>query len=260
MCKYQTAALLITVLFSFWVSAKPLELVTLDYPPYVVEQEGELSGVAIELVGSVFDELGVAVSIEVLPWARALSNVQFGRSDAIFTAFKTPSREKFADYSQQVLFTQNISLVVKRGSQIRSADFVQSDVSDVAICAVNRVSYGPEMDALLADRRFRIIFWRNMAEDCARLVLAERADVWVNNDFGARSILASEEMEQELEILSPPIEATPSYIAFSKLRNRQELRDQFDHVLRAMKQDGRYEALIDAYFERLRAERKKEKG
>ncbi|MDN3684338.1 transporter substrate-binding domain-containing protein [Vibrio sinaloensis] len=70
--------------FSFWVSAKPLELVTLDYPPYVVEQEGELSGVAIELVGSVFDELGVAVSIEVLPWARALSNVQFGRSDAIF--------------------------------------------------------------------------------------------------------------------------------------------------------------------------------
>ncbi|MDN3684339.1 hypothetical protein QW180_14105 [Vibrio sinaloensis] len=61
---------------------------------------------------------------------------------------------------------------------------------------------------------FVSFFWRNMAEDCARLVIAERADVWVNNDFGARSILASEEMEQELEILSPPIEATPSYIAF----------------------------------------------
>lgn len=253
-------ALALSVLSSMALVAKPIELVTLDYPPYVIEQDGQLSGVAIELVESVFSELGVSISIEVLPWARALSNVQFGRSDAVFTAFKNPTREAFADYSQQVLFTQNISLVVKSGSPLNSARFVQSDVSDIAICAVNRVSYGPEMDTLLAERRFRTIFWRNKTTDCARLILAERADVWVNNDFGARSILASEQMETQLEILSPPIEATPSYIAFSKLRNQQALRDRFDQVLREMKQDGRYEALIDAYFERLRREHTKEKG
>lgn len=55
-----------------------------------------------------------------------------------------------------------------------------------------------------------------------------------------------------LEILSPPIEATPSYIAFSKLREHAWLRERFDEALREMKQDGRYEAIIDNYFERIK--------
>ncbi|TFH89806.1 amino acid ABC transporter substrate-binding protein [Vibrio ouci] len=248
-------------LFSFnaW-SMPPIQLVTLDYPPYIVTEEGEVSGVAIELVEAVFEELEVPISIEVLPWARALSNVQFGRADAIFTAFKNPTREQFADYSNQVLFTQNISLVVKTQSNIKSDTFLTSNLSDVSICVVNRVSYGKQMDTLLAERHFRMVFRRNNTADCAHLVRTGRADVWVNNDFGARSILASEQLEDVLEILSPPIEATSSYIAFSKLRERDSLRDRFDQVLRDMKGDGRYEAIIDNYFNRLRMMAPKEKG
>ncbi|WP_208733226.1 substrate-binding periplasmic protein [Vibrio ouci] len=238
----------------------PIQLVTLDYPPYIVTEEGEVSGVAIELVEAVFEELEVPISIEVLPWARALSNVQFGRADAIFTAFKNPTREQFADYSNQVLFTQNISLVVKTQSNIKSDTFLTSNLSDVSICVVNRVSYGKQMDTLLAERHFRMVFRRNNTADCAHLVRTGRADVWVNNDFGARSILASEQLEDVLEILSPPIEATSSYIAFSKLRERDSLRDRFDQVLRDMKGDGRYEAIIDNYFNRLRMMAPKEKG
>ncbi|MDC5704307.1 substrate-binding periplasmic protein [Vibrio europaeus] len=260
MSKHWVLSLLVWLCSFPIASSTTVQLVTLDYPPYIVHHEGELSGVAVELVEAVFDELDVPISIEVLPWARALSNVQFGRADAIFTAFKNPTREKFADYSNEILFTQNISLVVKRSSKISSYDFLSRDVSAVAICAVNRVSYGKQMDALLADGRFRLVFWRNRTEDCARLVRTGRADVWVNNDFGARSILASEQMEQALEILSPPIEATPSYIAFSKLKEHQWLRDRFDRVLREMKEDGRYEAIIDDYFDSLKTAPSKEKG
>ncbi|KOO14554.1 amino acid ABC transporter [Vibrio xuii] len=244
---------------SAW-SMPPIQLVTLDYPPYIVVEEGEVSGVAIELVEAVFEELEMPISIEVLPWARALSNVQFGRADAIFTAFKNPTREQFADYSNQVLFTQNISLVVKAQSHIKSDNFLTSDISEISICVVNRVSYGKQMDTLLAERHFRMVFRRNNTEECAHLVRTGRADVWVNNDFGARSIMVSEQLEGVLKILSPPIEATPSYIAFSKLRERTSLRDRFDQVLRDMKDDGRYEALIDSYFNRLRMMNQKEKG
>jgi len=248
-------------LFSLNVaSMPPIQLVTLDYPPYIVTQDGELSGVAIELVESVFEELNVPISIEVLPWARALSNVQFGRADAIFTAFKNPTREEFADFSNQVLFTQNISLIVKAKSKILSDNFLTSNLSNIAVCVVNRVSYGKRIDTLLDERRFRLVFRRNQTKECAHLVRTGRADVWVNNDFGARSIMASERMEDILEILSPPIEATPSYIAFSKLKEHGWLRDRFDEVLRDMKEDGRYEAIIDGYFERLKEREVKEKG
>lgn len=233
-------------------SEAPIQLVTLEYPPYIVSHEDELSGVAVELVEAVFKQLNVPISIEVLPWARALSNVQFGRADAIFTAFKNPEREQFADFSHQILFTQNISLVVKTNSNISSDLFLTSDLSNSTICVVNRVSYGARMDALLAESRFKMVFRRNHTRDCAHLVRTGRADIWVNNSFGARSIIASEGMDKVLEILSPPIEATPSFIAFSKLREHAWLRDRFDEALREMKQDGRYEAIIDNYFERIK--------
>lgn len=234
----------------------PIQLVTLDYPPYIETRQDELSGVAIELVESIFAELNQPITIEVLPWARALSLVEYGRADAIFTAFKTPSRERFAHFSDQVLFVQNISLVVRSSSSISSQDFFTQDHSTLALCVVNRVSYGNQFDQLLIENRFRRVFKRDSAEECARLVRAGRVDVWVNNEFGARSILVTEGLEQELQVLSPPLEATASYIAFSQRRGHQALLNRFDEVLRQMKQDGRYQALIDAYFQQLRQQRK----
>tara|TARA_Y100001956_G_scaffold82453_1_gene103397 strand:+ start:1835 stop:2560 length:726 start_codon:yes stop_codon:yes gene_type:complete len=235
-----------------------LQLVTLDYPPYVDNSGRQLTGVAVELVETIFAELNQPIRIQVLPWARALNNVQYGRSDAVFTAFKNEQRETFADYSQQVLFMQNISLITKTGSALRSDIFFESDLSLLSICAVNKVSYGKRMDSLLASGVFRVIFRRNKTEDCAQLVRANRADVWVNNEFGARSILVSQGLEESLMILTPPLEETPSYIAFSKLREHQLLRNKFDAVLEAMKQDGRYDYLIDNYFESLREEYREE--
>ncbi|WP_245609288.1 substrate-binding periplasmic protein [Vibrio pacinii] len=229
-----------------------MQLVTLDYPPYIEHREDQLRGVAVELVETIFAELEQPITIEVMPWARALNSIEYGRADAIFTVFKNPTRERFADYSQQVLFTQNISLVARADAEIHSDDFITSDVSMLAICVVNQVSYGVRFDKLLMDESFRQVFKRNGAEECAHLVRAGRADLWVNNDFGARSIMVTEHLEKVLKVLSPPIEATSSYIAFSKRRQQQKLRDQFDQVLRQMKQDGRYEALIDNYFESLR--------
>ncbi|NVD07287.1 amino acid ABC transporter substrate-binding protein [Vibrio sp. JPW-9-11-11] len=232
-----------------------LQLVTLDYPPYIETRQGEVSGVAVKLVETVFAELNQSITIEVLPWARALNLIEYGRADAIFTAFKNPTRERFADFSHQVLFTQNISLVVRSSSSLSSQNFFTQDLSSLALCVVNRVSYGEQFDQLLVEHRFREVFQRDGADECAHLVRAGRADVWVNNHFGARSILVTENLEQALTILSPALEATPSYIAFSKRRGHQTLRARFDTVLAQMKRDGRYEALIDEYFAQLRQEK-----
>ncbi|MCG9682032.1 transporter substrate-binding domain-containing protein [Vibrio sp. Isolate23] len=232
--------------------AKSIDLVTLEYPPYIEMQGQQVSGVAVELVRYVFHQLETPVNITVLPWARALTLVKRGRADGIFTAFKNPEREKFADFSENVLFVQNISLMALKGSDYKPKEVLAGDVSKIALCVVNGVSYGKRMDEKIAKGGFRLIFQRNSTEECAHLVRTKRADIWVNNEFGARSILVREGLDNDIEILSPPIEATPSYIAFSKGRNHGELLKRFDQVLFNMKQDGRYEALIYDYFENMR--------
>ncbi|WP_077600075.1 substrate-binding periplasmic protein [Salinivibrio kushneri] len=89
-----------------------VRLVTLEYPPYIQTSDGSLDGVAVRVVRQTFSKLGYEVEIEVLPWARALYQVRTGLADGIFTIFKTPEREAFLDYSQQVLFQQGIRLFI----------------------------------------------------------------------------------------------------------------------------------------------------
>ncbi|MGY3572583.1 substrate-binding periplasmic protein [Vibrio paucivorans] len=236
------------------VAAEPIELVTLDYPPYIEQKEDRVSGVAVDLVRYVFAELEQPVTITVMPWAEALKLVESGGTDGIFTIFKNRQREQFADFSSQMLFMQNISLVSLKGRDISPRVAMFANSSQFTLCVVNKVSYGKAVDQRIAGGRFKEVIRRESASECARLINEQVADLWVNNEFGARSILVKEKLEEQLEILSPSIDATQSFIAFSKLRNHSELLKNIDQVLFEMKQDGRYNSLIYDYFERLREE------
>lgn len=87
---------------SYCVSAQ-IKLVTLEYPPYITKEGKEVSGVAVELVERVFNKLGKPIKIDVLPWGRAIEYMRIGKADGIFTAFKTPERETFTVYINQVM-------------------------------------------------------------------------------------------------------------------------------------------------------------
>ncbi|GGY32544.1 ABC transporter substrate-binding protein [Bacterioplanes sanyensis] len=228
----------------------PLELVTLQYPPYSYIQAGEPDGVAVQLVKQVFSEMGVTINVRVLPWARAISDIEHGRADAIFTAFKTPKRERFADYSQEVLFVQNISLIQASPKPLawRQAG------NGLSMCAVNNVSYGSYMDQLLTQQHFATVYRINSAEQCALMVSNGRADLWVNNEFGARVLLQQVKLSQPLHILQPPLQSTNSYIAFSRQRQLTAIRDRFDAALRQFKQSGRYQQLVDEAIQSTRPE------
>ncbi len=76
--KLKILALMSVILFSFSSPnfAETLELVTLQYPPYEYEENGEVKGLAVEIVKEVFKRLDQPISIKVYPWARSLDNVK----------------------------------------------------------------------------------------------------------------------------------------------------------------------------------------
>ena len=233
--------LIVIWLFQSSLAAEPLQLVTLQYPPYIYEQQGMVRGVAVDLVQQAFADMDVDINIRILPWARAISDIEYGKADAIFTAFKTPERERFADYSEEVLFLQNINIIQARDHPL---DW-QRHGARMSLCLVNNVSYGKHMDALINQSYFAALYRTNGASQCAQMLATGRADIWVNNEYGARVIIQRLRLEQKLLIHQPAVQSTASYIAFSKQRQRSAIRDRFDRALKKMKQDGRYQQLID---------------
>ena len=227
--------------------SQPLQLVTLQYPPYEYQENGEIKGVVIDLVTEIFNRMNKPIEISVLPWARALDYIEKGSADAIFTAYKTPERETFADYSTEVLMPQVVSLFTNKDANI-SFDGHLKQLKDVNFGVVNKVSYGKKVDLAIQRKVLSKVQKANSGELNMKKLLAGRIDVLVSNKYGAWDILKKLNKQELVTELSPEVQNVPSYMAFSKKRNLTHIRDKFDFILKEMKLDGSYNKIIKAYF------------
>lgn len=222
-----------------------IELVTLQYPPYEYEEDGEIKGIAVEIIREGFSRLGYDVSITLYPWTRALNMVKNGDADGIFTAYKTDERLEFADYSNEVLIQQSVSLFVIQGSNIKF-DGDLDNVRKYSFGVVRDVSYGEKFDTMFKNNEFAYEE-TNTGESNLQKLINGRFDILISNTFGALSIIKKEHISDQVIELKPVVESVPSYIAFSKKRNLTDLRDEFDEILIVMKNDGTIDRIIDAY-------------
>lgn len=85
---------LVTAAPAWAQTAEPeFRVVTTSFPPYSMEVDGQVRGVAADLVQAVLDDLGVRTPIEIFPWARAFETALRGPRVLIFQIARTPERE-----------------------------------------------------------------------------------------------------------------------------------------------------------------------
>ena len=223
-----------------------LDVVTLQYPPYEYLEGGEVKGVTVEIVKEVFRRMKRPINISLYPWDKSLNMINKGEADAIFTIFKSPERERFLDYSQEVLMPQVVSLFVAKDSNI-GFDGDLSKLGNYTFGIVRKVSYGSVFDNAVKNRMIRHIEVSETGEENMNKLLGGRFDILVSNRYGALDIVKRMNKTDEVRELAPALQSVPSYIAFSKKRRLTSLRDEFDIILRNMKDDGTYDRIIRSY-------------
>ena len=225
------------------LNSSKLNIVTLQYPPYAYKENGQVKGIAVEIVTEAFKRLNLPITITVLPWARALHQIKNGDADAIFTLFKKPEREVFADYSNEVLVPQIVSLYVNKHSTIKfTGDLKQ--LKPYSFGLVRKVSYGQIFDRALKENILTNVVRSNDAQQSFKMLFSNRIDIVAINKYGALDILQHSNKLNDIKKLKPDLQNIPSYIAFSKKRNLSTIRDKFDDTLRQMKIDGSYDLLL----------------
>lgn len=226
--------------------SKTLELVTLQYPPYEYQENGKNKGIVVEIINEVFKRMDQPINITLYPWARALNMVKTGKADAIFTAFKNNEREVFADYSKEVLMPQTISLFSLKNKNIMFNGNLES-IKDLSIGVVHKVSYGKLFDEARKSKIISRPVTSYTGEKNLKRLLNNDLDLLISNTYGGVDILCKLGKLDEVNILTPPIESIPSYIAFSKLKKLTDIRDKFDIILAKMKKDGSYDKILKTY-------------
>lgn len=227
-------------------AAEPLHLVTLNWPPYEYAEDGEVKGIAVEIVREIFDRLDTPIEIQLNPWARSLKMVRRGRADAIFTAYRTPEREKFLTYCDEVLAMQRVGLFARADADI-SYDGDMQSLRDMKVAVVRDVSYGRKFDTMADSGGFAEVRVVNNAHATVRLLKRGDVDIVPGNVGVVRTALAETGLKDEVKLLRPLLSEVPSYIAFSKKAGEDHRCTAVSRTLRAMRKDGTIQDIYELY-------------
>lgn len=222
-------------------SCADFHFVTLQFPPLEYENDKhEAEGAVVEIVRTIMAKMGHTLDIRVLPWTRALQMVRTGQADAIFTAYKNAEREKFLEYSEEVLVAQEVFFYKKKGSPFHFDGRIES-IANARVGIVSTISYGQVFDRY---RQFIRLDKANQLSHNFQKLAKGRIDLLPSNYYVAEYTIKQLGLEQQVERVEQLIESVPSYIAFSRQRDLHSLRVQFDAELNKMKTTGEYSKLL----------------
>ncbi|MCP4118680.1 MAG: amino acid ABC transporter substrate-binding protein [Desulfobacteraceae bacterium] len=247
MKKPAMALLLIATIFTSNARTETLFLVTMDYPPHAFQKNGEQKGIYVDIALEAFKRMDQPVTIKTYPWARVIHMIKKGYADGVTGAYKTQEREQFMDYTRTPIHYGTLSLFVLKDSSIAFKGDLK-ELRDYRFCVVRGFSYGNTFDNAVRDRTIVHIRKAPTIEENIEAFLV----------LGLKTILVTEKdsclyqlsrMNKENAVRELPVELgkIPTYIAFSKKRNRLTIIERLDRVLARMHADGTITAIIQTY-------------
>lgn len=222
-----------------------VNLVGDPWPPYVEGELGEFAerGVAVEIIQRVFAEIADAeVRFPLIPWKRALLEVERGSSDGIPLLLKTPEREAYMLFSVPLVTGYNLIWSI---SAAEGAQFEWNDIEDLrakTIGVVQGYSYGDEIDRAIAAGSI-VTLAAPSVEQLFAMLEAGRIDVIMANDAVGFE-LARQHRGVVIRPSKRPVSAETFYIGLSKKSPSVALIPQINQAIDRLRRDGVIERIV----------------
>lgn len=225
-----------------------LELAITDYPPYEFMDNSHPQGISVEIVKEVFRRMEQPIKIKVLPWSRSLQFLKTGEIDIVIEVIKTKDRMEFMDFSTEILMIETTSLFVLESSNITFEGDL-SKLKNYTFGIRKDFSYGKIFDNALKNNvitNYVIqIYDNNRLLD---LLATKKIDIYVGDNYSTLYQYQISGIVEKIKKLTPDVESTPTYVAFSKKRELTKIREQFDFTLAELKSDGTYNKIIEEWI------------
>jgi len=236
-------------------------IVTLEWEPHAyTDEEGIVQGISVDIIDRAFSRLNVPYEIRLVPWTRALKEVEVGEADAIMLAAYTTERDEFLhfteeerDYAQGEPITStavSISDVVFFVRKQIKDSFVFESLEDIRdrgyrVGAVaNYASTGKLHDAGIdvAEYPDDASELESLAEGVIDIAFQEKAVGFV--------VLKKMGLEDEITVFPQSFFENPLYMLVSKQSDYPdvlELREQVLDELQKIHESGEYDEIYNKY-------------
>jgi len=193
---------------------------------------------AKRILTSSFAELGYTLTIKTLPNKRSLSWANEGRLDGDLFRVSHLDLKKRPNLQQvrEPLFIIDQSVLSKKNILVNGWDSMENYT----------IAY--ERGTTFLDKKqdkFKNIILVNSSEQAVALVYQDRADITITSRLTGKRILSkNKKFENAIKILKPPLVEITLHVYLNQ-KLHPELADKLSLILKQMKQDGRFEHLLN---------------
>ncbi|WP_250655980.1 substrate-binding periplasmic protein [Alkalimarinus coralli] len=231
-----------------------LKAVTLEYPPYEFADQGEPSGLAVEIVKEAIKRTGVnTIHFEFHPWNWAVSMTKSGKADMLFNAGRDREREQWGHYVDSVLVLQQYYLF-KSKDDTTTINANYSNVHGKSIAVRLGYLYGNGAFKRALSRQFKKVVYSYSTEQSVNLLLKRRVDFFVGDYTPVIHYLREKDLLSDIDIVKQSESSSnfnvltwPTYIIFSKKNVSRGYVDEVHNALEEMKLDGTYNSILETF-------------
>lgn len=210
-------------------------------PPFMYATGSKAAGIYPALVSEAFSRMDCAVSLEALPWKRALVSMDEAQA-GVAGIYKTEERLQKYDYSDP-LFEETI-LVVSRADTPIAYSGVES-LRGKIVGVMRGWTYGDEFENALKNGLFRVEEADGDGQNLEKL-RANRLDAMLCVREGVLAAMAAMGASHQFSVSESPFSVTRTYLAFSKKADRKATLEAFNAALSAMRKDGAWEKIVSS--------------
>ncbi|NVD07134.1 amino acid ABC transporter substrate-binding protein [Vibrio sp. JPW-9-11-11] len=223
------------------VNAKVV-LMTEEFAPFgFYDSSGKLTGIGVEIVQNLAQRLDVSSEIQVLPWSRAIKELELLPNKALFCVARTPARNDKFDWVGPIL---SDGVYLFHTEQLDSSHDNLDSAKQWDSIAVT-ANY-PEHQVLL-DLGFNNLWITNQPQDNARLLLHNRVSAMVAGEFAMPSLLKDQGHDADRVVRSDILLFDIDlYIAFSKGTDPKVLA-RWQQALEAFQATSEYQKIRERY-------------
>ena len=219
------------------------------YPPFVIEEDGELRGVDFDLVREAGKRLGIEVELKLRPWKRIESDLKIRTKilQAVVSFFKTPERLAYMDYTSVPTHITQYTLFVRKNEIIKFNHLDDLKNFKGMTIGVNRgFKTTEEFEKAEKIGIFKTDRVNTDKQNFQKLVLG-RIDAVLTNYYVGIYNLKKLNLFDEVKNLPKVLASTPAFMVFAKEADMEYLVPEFDKILKQMKKDGTYSRIYKKY-------------
>lgn len=244
-------AYLLTFIAVSSASAQSMLEITLvedPWPPYIEGQLGKSAsgGTLITLYKEVFKQIeGVKVNYKLLPWKRALIEVEKGAYDGIMALFKSQERLEVMDFSAPI-FTGRTMLWYSSDKFPQKLEWNSfEDLLPYQIVMLRGSAMGkPLLEARKNGIPLKIVETNNHNQQF-EMISRGRGDITVLTEIVGYHFLQNNKLKGSITPMEKPLSSDDIYyMAFSKKSPARKLIPQINKIITDMQKTGQLDKIL----------------